>query len=73
MLGISVDSRHCHNAWADSFGGIDFPLLADFHPKGGMAKTYGVMLEDAGIVGPHTGSKAREVLVGPETLTDGEI
>ncbi|MBM4116278.1 DNA translocase FtsK [bacterium] len=26
------------------------------------------MLEDAGIVGPHTGSKARELLVGPEAL-----
>jgi S-DNA-T family DNA segregation ATPase FtsK/SpoIIIE len=26
------------------------------------------MLEDAGIVGPHTGSKARELLVGPEVL-----
>ncbi|MCP4549039.1 MAG: DNA translocase FtsK [bacterium] len=28
------------------------------------------MLEDGGIVGPHTGSKAREVLVGPEVLSD---
>ena len=34
------------------------------------------MLEDGGIVGPHTGSKARELLVGPEALDadalDGE-
>ena len=31
------------------------------------------MLEDGGIVGPHTGSKAREVLVGPESLLDKEL
>lgn len=30
------------------------------------------MLEDAGIVGPHTGSKARELLVGPEALDPEE-
>jgi S-DNA-T family DNA segregation ATPase FtsK/SpoIIIE len=28
------------------------------------------MLEEAGVVGPHTGSKAREVLVGPEALLE---
>ena len=60
MLGISVDSRYCHNAWAESFGGIDFPLLADFHPKGGVAKTYGVMLQDSGITDRAT------VLVGKD-------
>ncbi len=31
------------------------------------------MLEDAGIVGPHTGSKARELLVGPEALDAEEL
>lgn len=30
-------------------GGVTFPLLADFHPKGDMAKKYGVYLEDKGI------------------------
>ena len=49
MLGVSVDSKFSHKAWADSFGGIDFPLLADFHPKGAVARSYGLMLEDAGI------------------------
>ena len=49
MLGVSVDSKFCHKAWADGFGGIDFPLLADFHPKGGVAKSFGLWLEEPGI------------------------
>ena len=49
MLGVSVDSKFCHKAWADSFGGIDFPLLADFHPKGAVAQQFGLWLENAGI------------------------
>lgn len=60
MLGVSVDSKFCHKAWADSFGGIRFPLLADFHPKGAMAKAYGLYLEDAGITDRAT------VLVGKD-------
>ena len=28
------------------------------------------MLEEAGVVGPFTGSKARDVLIGPEDLPD---
>ena len=49
VLGVSVDSRFSHDNWAKSLGGISFPLLQDFHPKGEVAKQYGVYLEDKGI------------------------
>ncbi|UCF66118.1 MAG: redoxin domain-containing protein [Acidobacteriota bacterium] len=49
VLGISVDSIFCHANWAESLGGISFPLLADFHPKGAVTRSYGLYLEDAGI------------------------
>ncbi len=44
-----MDSVHSHANWAASLGGISFPLLADFHPKGEVAKAYGLYLEDKGI------------------------
>jgi len=49
VLGISVDSIFCHAGWAQSLGGISFPLLADFNPKGAVAESYGLYLKDAGI------------------------
>ena len=49
VLGVSVDSIYCHANWAMSLGGISFPLLADFHPKGAMASSFGLYLEDKGI------------------------
>ena len=48
MLGISVDSVHSHRAFARELGGIDFPLLADFHPKGEATKAYGLWRDDKG-------------------------
>jgi alkyl hydroperoxide reductase subunit AhpC len=30
-------------------GGVTYPLLADFHPKGEMAQKYGLYLSDKGI------------------------
>lgn len=48
-LGISVDSIHSHANWARKLGGVSFPLLADFHPKGEVARAYGLYLEDKGI------------------------
>jgi glutaredoxin len=49
VLGVSVDSAYCHINWAKDLGGISFPLLADFHPKGEVARAYGLYLENAGI------------------------
>jgi len=48
VLGISVDSLWAHKAFAAE-NGISYPLLADFHPKGDVARKYGVYLEEKGI------------------------
>ena len=49
VLGVSVDSIFCHANWGQSLGGVSFPLLADFHPKGEMTRSYGLYLDEAGI------------------------
>jgi peroxiredoxin len=41
LLGISVDGVWCHLAFADDRK-LRFPLLADFEPKGEVARRYGV-------------------------------
>ncbi len=33
-------------AWAESLGGITYPLLSDFYPHGELAQTYGVLRSD---------------------------
>jgi len=40
LLGISVDSKWCHLAFAQDRK-LHFPLLADFEPKGAVAQLYG--------------------------------
>ncbi len=47
LIGISVDSLYSHGAWA-AVRGITFPLLADFHPKGEVARRYRVWRESDG-------------------------
>ena len=46
---MSIDSKFCHKGWAEGFGGIHFPLMADFHPKGAVAQKYGLWLDEPGI------------------------
>jgi peroxiredoxin len=41
VLGISVDSKWCHLAFSTDRK-LHFPLLADFEPKGAVAKLYDV-------------------------------
>lgn len=48
VLGVSVDSRWAHKAFAAKLG-ITYPLLADFHPKGAVGAKYGVYDETKGI------------------------
>src|SRR5690348_1894768 len=48
LLGISVDGVWCHAAFAQNRK-LRFPLLADFEPKGEVARRYGVYREKDGI------------------------
>lgn len=41
LIGISVDSKWSHMAFSENRG-FHFPLLADFEPKGEVARLYGV-------------------------------
>jgi peroxiredoxin len=48
LLGISVDGVWCHQAFAEQRK-LHFPLLADFEPKGAVARAYGVYRPADGI------------------------
>ena len=48
ILEVSVDSVHSQARWAQDLGGVPFPILADFHPKGAVAAAYGVYNADRG-------------------------
>lgn len=47
VLALSVDGLWCHKAFAENRG-LRFPLLADFEPKGAVARAYGVYDARAG-------------------------
>jgi len=59
LYGVSVDSAYAHKAFQRHLG-ITIPLLADFHPKGEVARKFGVWVEDHGVA-------ARAlVMIGPD-------
>jgi peroxiredoxin len=47
LLGVSVDGTWCHTAFSRDRK-LHFPLLADFEPKGAVARLYGVYRESDG-------------------------
>jgi peroxiredoxin len=47
MVGISVDHQHAHKAFQEKIG-TDIPLLADFEPKGEVARAYGAYVQERG-------------------------
>ena len=47
LLGVSVDGAWCHLAFAHERK-LHFPLLADFEPKGDVARRYGVYRPEDG-------------------------
>ena len=59
LYGISVDSAWAHKAFQQHLG-VTIPLLADFHPKGEVARRYGVWVEDYGVAGRAL------VMIGPD-------
>ncbi len=59
LYGVSVDSAFSHKAFQRSLG-IAIPLLADFHPKGEVARAFGVYIDERG----H--SKRALVMIDPE-------
>jgi peroxiredoxin len=63
IFGISVDSAFCHKAFQDHLG-VTIPLLADFHPKGEVAKAYDVWSESHGCAGRVV------VVVGPDGVVE---
>jgi alkyl hydroperoxide reductase subunit AhpC len=48
-VGVSTDPRPSIAAWAQSLGGITYPLLSDFYPHGAVAQEYGVFDAERGM------------------------
>src|ERR1700756_3468811 len=47
LIGISVDGKWCHMSFSKDRK-LHFPLLADFEPKGAIARLYDVYDEEEG-------------------------
>ena len=72
VMGVSIDSKHSHKKWAESLGGVSYPLLQDFHPKGAMSTSYGAYLENKGFAARSTFIVDKQGSVRYSIMADGE-
>ena len=72
VMGVSIDSKHSHKKWAESLGGVSYPLLQDFHPKGAMTTSYGAYLENKGFAARSTFIVDKQGSVRYSVMADGE-
>jgi alkyl hydroperoxide reductase subunit AhpC len=47
-VGILCDSVYTLKAWAESLGGVEYPLCSDYWPHGKVSQLYGVFNEEIG-------------------------
>lgn len=75
LFGISVDSVYSHRAFAEQRG-IEYPLLADFHPKGKITRQFGFYVDTRGhgtrgyVVIDGAGKVVAAKETGPATIPD---
>ena len=55
-MGVSCDHTASHRAWATALGGLPYPELSDWEPKGQMSRSYGLW-------NPERGASKRAVLI----------
>lgn len=70
VIGVSVDSHYCQGRFAQDLGLTDTLLLADFFPKGAVARAYGVFSPDYDTAGRATFIIDREGIVRGRMLTE---
>ena len=47
-MGISCDHLPSHRAWGLSLGGLPYPELSDWHPKGQVSQAYDLWNDERG-------------------------
>ncbi len=48
LLGLSCDTVPSLKVWAQSLGGVGYPLLSDYHPHGKASESLGIYNAEGG-------------------------